>query len=289
MITTASTSPATGQVPFPQADPSPDPSHPHRGGSSTLSALHRSALGLAKRGFPVFPCKPRDKIPITKRGVLDATTDLVIVNNWWQGWPEQNIGLATGGEARLAVIDIDGDMGEATLAELERTHGRLPPTVEVITGKGRHLYFRATGEFPNSVAKLGKGIDTRGEGGYVIAVPSVHPSGRRYQWSVDSASQIAPLPDWVAQALRPISDKARGRRSNEEWHDLLAGTIQKGQRNSALTSIAGKLLATKLSAILAADLLSCVNIARCEPPLPQADVEKIIVSVAKAEARKHVQ
>jgi hypothetical protein len=246
-------------------------------------------LALAKRGLPVFPCKPRDKIPVTKRGVLDATTDLAIINDWWEGWPEQNIGLATGGEARLAVIDIDGDMGEAALAKLERTHGELPPTVEVITGKGRHLYFRATGQLPNSVAKLGKGIDTRGEGGYVIAAPSVHPSGRRYQWSVDSASQIAPLPDWVAQALRPISDKARDRRSNEEWHRLLAGTIPKGQRNSTLTSIAGKLLATRLSAILAADLLACVNIARCEPPLPQADVEKIIVSVAKAEARKHVQ
>src|SRR5215831_16843517 len=100
-----------------------------------LPRLHRSALALARRGLPVFPCKPRDKIPSSKRGCLDATTDLAIVNSWWEGWPEQNIGLATGGQARLAVIDVDGDEGECTLAEMERAHGKLPATVKVITGK----------------------------------------------------------------------------------------------------------------------------------------------------------
>jgi Bifunctional DNA primase/polymerase, N-terminal len=73
--------------------------------------LHRSALALAKRGLPVFPCKPRDKVPVTKRGFLDATTDLIVVDNWWQGWPEQNIGLATGSKAKLAVVDVDGEGG----------------------------------------------------------------------------------------------------------------------------------------------------------------------------------
>jgi Bifunctional DNA primase/polymerase, N-terminal/Primase C terminal 1 (PriCT-1) len=251
-----------------------------------LNALHRSTLALAKRGLPVFPCKPREKIPMTKRGVLDATTDLAIVNSWWEGWPEQNIGLATGGNARLAVIDVDGDGGEATLSELERAHGKLPPTVEVITGNGRHLYFRGAAEFPTTGGKLGKGIDTRGEGGYVIAAPSVHPSGRRYQWSVDSAKQIAPLPEWIGQALSPHGDRARKGRSHKEWNALLAAAIPEGERNATLTSIAGKLLATKLSPILAADLLECVNVARCVPPLAQGEVEKIIVSVAKREMRK---
>jgi len=183
-----------------------------------LPLLQRSALALARRGLPVFPCKPREKIPTSKRGCLDATTDLAIVNGWWEGWPEQNIGLATGGQARLAVIDVDGDEGECTLAEMERAHGKLPATVNVITGKGRHLYFRATAEFPTTVGKLGKGLDTRGDGGYVIAAPSVHPSGKRYEWSVDCAKQIAQLPGWIAEALSSRGAQGRKGRSLEEWH-----------------------------------------------------------------------
>jgi hypothetical protein len=251
-----------------------------------MMTLHRAALGLAKRGLPVFPCKPRAKVPATRRGLFEATTDLAIIDSWWRRCPEQNIGLATGGRARLAVIDIDGDSGEATVVELERAHGKLPSTVQVITGKGRHLYFRAAGKFPSTVARLGKGIDTRGEGGYVIAAPSVHPSGKRYEWSVDCANHIAPLPDWVGKALRPGADNARNRWSLEDWHGLLAGIIPEGERNTTLTSIAGKLLTSKLSPILVADLLACVNVARCKPPLPQADVEQILVSVAKTDARK---
>lgn len=208
-----------------------------------LSALHRSALALAKRGLPVFPCRPRDKIPNTKRGVLDATIDLRIINGWWERWPEQNIGLATGRRAHLAVIDVDGDAGKSTLAEMERAFGKLPATVEVITGKGRHLYFCPAAEVPTTVGKLGNGVDTRGEGGYVIAAPSVHPSGKRYQWSVDSAKQIAPLPEWIGKALSHRRDQARKGRSHEEWHALLAGTIPEGERNATLTSIAGKQLA----------------------------------------------
>ena len=77
------------------------------------------------------------------------------------------------------------------MRRLEATHGELPASVEVITARGRHLYFR-TPEVPvrNTASKIAPGIDTRGDGGYVLAPPSIHPSGRRYAWSVDAANVI---------------------------------------------------------------------------------------------------
>ena len=81
------------------------------------------------------------------------------------------------------------------LKKLEDQYGLLPPTVESITANGRHLYF----EWPaqpvrNSTGKVAPGCDIRGEGGYVLAWPSVHPSGRAYAWSVDSAKTFAAAP-----------------------------------------------------------------------------------------------
>ncbi len=107
----------------------------------------------------------------------------------------------------LLVLDIDGEAGADALHDLEREHGELPATVEALTGGGgRHVYFRHPGEpIGNTAGKLGAGIDTRGDGGYVVGPPSPHPSGRRYQWSVDGHPddvEIAPAPDWLLEALR---------------------------------------------------------------------------------------
>ena len=102
----------------------------------SAGSLLKPALALAKRGMAVFPLKARDKIPITKHGCLDATSNLEQVRSWWGKYPDANIGLATGVRSGVWVLDIDGVDGEATLRELEQGMGALPPTVEVITGGG---------------------------------------------------------------------------------------------------------------------------------------------------------
>ena len=248
------------------------------------SPLHSAALAFARRGIPVFPCKARGKEPITKRGCLDATTDLATINSWWSGWPDQNIGLATGLRSQIAVVDIDGERGEATLGNLEAKHGKLPPTAEAITGKGRHLYFRINASFPTSAGRLGAGIDTRGEGGYIIAPPSIHPSGRKYCWSVGPARRLAPMSEWV---IRLIQEARKGKgRTLQAWHGVLTEPIVNGSRNATLTSIAGKLLAHNLGPVLSADLLACVNAARCDPPLDPVEVHQIITSVARRHGRR---
>src|SRR5262245_11531725 len=138
-----------------------------------------TALALAAKGLAVFPCRARTKKPACPHGCLDATHDAATIESWWRGDPNYNVAIATGAPSGVFVIDVDGDDGEAALRKLEAEHGMLPPTVEVITARGRHLYFKMPAHpVPCSVDKIAPGIDVRGDGGYVLAPPSVHPDGK---------------------------------------------------------------------------------------------------------------
>lgn len=251
------------------------------------SELYESALGFAARGIPVFPCQPRGKEPVTSNGCKAATTNTATINRWWTAAPEMNVAIAVGEVAGVFVVDIDGEDGEASLGELEAAKGELPPTVEVITGRGRHLYFRnGEHEMPrNSAGLIGANIDTRGSGGYVLAPPSIHPSGRRYEWSVDSADCFADAPDWLHEKLEQAAT-GKGK-PLEAWHATLIKPIPNGQRNDTLASVAGKLLFSKVNLVLVHDLISAVNVARCDPPLEPSEVERIVVSVAQTHLRNH--
>jgi hypothetical protein len=128
-------------------------------------------------------CSRPGKHPRTLHGVKDATTDRKQIKDWWEKWPKANVGIATGSPSGIFVLDVDGKVGKASLKKLEAKHGRLPRTVTVKTGKGRHLYFRCDGaRIGNSVKRLAKGVDVRGDGGYVVGAGSVHSSGAVYRY-----------------------------------------------------------------------------------------------------------
>jgi hypothetical protein len=166
--------------------------------------MYASSIILANKGLHVFPCAPRGKTPICPHGCLDATTDPKKIDDWWQLQPNANVAIATGQNSNVWVLDIDGMAGELTLKELEAKHGALPSTVEVITGSGgRHLYFAWHDGIRNSAKQLGAGLDVRGQGGYVIAPPSIHPSGRQYHWSVDTAQKPVAAPAWLLDIVVP--------------------------------------------------------------------------------------
>lgn len=121
------------------------------------------------------------KTPLTAHGFKDATTDAAIVASWWTTWPDANVGVATGAVSGIDVVDLDlakGDTpaGRTTLAALEHQYGEFN-TLSVATGSGGvHLYFAHRDGVGCSAGRL-PGIDVRGDGGYVVAPPSVHPSG----------------------------------------------------------------------------------------------------------------
>lgn len=183
--------------------PQPEPAEPSPAPDRVVLAAQ-----LAERGFAVFPLRVGAKTPaVAADWEGTATTDPARVRQLWRN-PDSNIGIATG-PSQLVVIDLDvakdpnADIqhGQTSLDVL--AGGRdIPATLTVRTPSGgRHLYFRAPdAELRNTAGKLGPLIDTRAAGGYVVAPGSVI-NGKEYV--VENDAPIAPLPDWLHQALTP--------------------------------------------------------------------------------------
>jgi Bifunctional DNA primase/polymerase, N-terminal/Primase C terminal 1 (PriCT-1) len=243
----------------------------------------RTALALAARGFHIFPCRPRDKRPATANCLKDATTDPDIIQAWWQQQPDNNIAIATGPASGIFVVDVDGLEAEAALRRLEAEHGALPATVEAITARGRHIYFRWPEEpVRNSAGKIGPHIDVRGDGGYVLCPPSIHPSGRRYCWSIDSADRIADAPNWLLAQQKGATVSTT---LSSEWRALIEG-VSEGARNCSIAKLAGHLLRHHVNALVTLGLLQSWNTTNCTPPLSVTEVEQIVNSIAAKELRR---
>lgn len=216
------------------------------------------ALEYTKLRWAVFPLEPRDKRPhreLAPRGCHGAVDSPDAVREIWAD-PTANIGVACGERSGLDVLDVDGEEGAASLAALEAEHGPLPVTFEAETGKGRHIYFLHDPRMRNSARKLGPGLDTRSTGGYVVAPPSVHPSGTKYCWrsgrSPWEVGTPASWPAWAIEAFasppaertdRPSLARAVGTvtpyalAALEAEADNVAGA-GKGERNHALNRAA---------------------------------------------------
>jgi Bifunctional DNA primase/polymerase, N-terminal/Primase C terminal 1 (PriCT-1) len=245
----------------------------------------RTALALARKGMAVFPCQPRDKPPATQRGCLDASTDPEIIRRWWCERPDCNVAIATGKPSGVFVIDIDD--AEAELRKLELEHGELPATVEVVTARGRHLWFKMPdAPVRNSAGKIAPGVDVRGTGGYVLAPPSIHPSGRPYAWSVDSHNALAAAPEWLLAKITERTNGGTMPAPPAQWRELAANGVAEGRRDCTVAKFTGYLLRRHVDAIVVAELMQIFNATRCAPPLPAADVERIVNSIAGKELRR---
>jgi hypothetical protein len=176
-----------------------------------MSVLN-TALAYANKGVRVIPIKQGEKRPPMSGWQNAATTDPTTIRQWFEGqFKDCGLGIATG-ECRnryLIVVDIDDReqyRGSDTLADLEQLHGKLPDTLEVITGSGgRHIYFLTDAPIRNEASgKLGQGIDIRGIGGQVLAPPTVHPNGKEYQWAEERSiadQKPADMPLWMVLLL----------------------------------------------------------------------------------------
>jgi Bifunctional DNA primase/polymerase, N-terminal/Primase C terminal 1 (PriCT-1) len=194
------------------------------------------------------------------------------------------VGIVTGAVSSLVVVDVDPLHGGAgSLEALERAHGPLPETVRATTGGGGvHLYFaHPGGPVPNKVG-LVAGIDLRGDGGFVVAPPSVHPSGRRYVWlRPDRPDEAVPaaMPGWLIQLVRE-----RGYRPGHtlaHWRRLVEDGVQEGERNSSIASLAGHLFWRGIDPKVVLDLLLCWNARRCRPPLSEEEVARTVDSIMR--------
>lgn len=203
------------------------------------------------------------------------------LTQWWARWPGANISVVTGAVSGLIVVDVDPlHGGDDSLLDLPA----LPDTVRALTGSGgTHIYLRHPGgcEIP-SRAGWRQGIDIRADGGQVIAPPSLHASGRRYEWEagLDPWSiAVAEAPGWLLRELSgpaPASD-VRGVFDLEE---ALEQPIPEGQRNVRLTQIIGALVAQhRDDPWVLPEMALAVNRRLCRPPLPDSEVEAILRSI----------
>jgi hypothetical protein len=209
-----------------------------------VSVFLSFALRYAAHGWSVLPIKPRDKVPASRGGVKDATRDAVRIRAWWAEWPDANVAIAAG-PSGLAIVDIDPrNGGLESMRDLVAAHrDDFPQTPVAMTGGGgwHYLYSAPPGVVllnggPLRRASRGvsceecrsarldrrkvdrskcpcfwHGVDLKSAGqptsagGYIVAPPSIHPSGHEYAWASSarpSAVPCAPLPSWLVDLAR---------------------------------------------------------------------------------------
>ena len=208
------------------------------------------ALESAKHGFKVFPihgiingrctcnegesCKSPGKHPLHSGWQDEATTDPDRIREMWSEYPHANIGIKTGIESNNVVLDIDPRHGgDESLRELEAEHGKLPDTVESLTGGGgRHIILgHPRGYISNRQNFLLSGIDIRGDGGFIVAPGSIHLSGNTYEWDVMCHPEDVPLadmPSWLIDKLKsPSGGNEAHTPSSEQARELLGKLCDK--------------------------------------------------------------
>jgi hypothetical protein len=244
-----------------------------------------AALMYAARGMRVFPCQDKGKEPRIKEWQNLATTDESTIQRWWQKWPDANVAIATGAGSDLFVLDVDFEKGgDASLCSLIEAHGDLE-TARVQTGAGLHFYFQHPGqEVRNNAGRLGEGLDGRGDGGYVIAPPSVHPNGSCYEWL--KASPVAVMQEWLLKRLteerRTLASASATKGHAQAKSGAGAGAlIPEGERNDALFRIGCAMRGQGAEHDEIESSLLETNAARCAPPLPDDEVRKIAASAAR--------
>lgn len=191
--------------------------------------------------------------------------------------------MPTGKESSVLVLDVDGDEGRDSLAELEEKHSSLPITTTVRTGSGgTHYYFKYPDdiEIRNSSGRLGRGLDIRGEGGYVL-VPG---SATEQPYEFTKRGPAAPAPAWLIKLLSPAPSNSEARKKIPRGTLLWDSDkpILDGERNDTLARIAGRLHDGRSLEELEAALID-VNAQKCSPPLPEDEVRRIAESIFRYE------
>lgn len=254
----------------------------------------RAALAYAERlQWSVFPVRAAGKTPITNNGLKAATTDREQIIKWWTTYPNANIGIATGSISGFFVLDVDihGVDGKRTLEGLEQQHGVLPDTVQAITGsRGEHYLFKYRDGIKNKV-NFQPGLDIRGDGGYIVASPSMHSSGRCYEWECSSRpieNEVAEAPQWLLKMITEpffTMGEVPQPKPSSHWQKLMAGLSEGEGRNPAATSIFGHLMRKRVDSYLAIELMKLWN-ERNNPPLDEGELHVILSSIMRKEAER---
>ncbi|MBP2642504.1 MAG: hypothetical protein H6Q67_391 [Firmicutes bacterium] len=256
----------------------------------------QEALNHARRGWRIIPiswpalnvpwCSAPGKQPLIKGWPNEATTDEARIRRWLKKWPSANIGIKTGEESGLVVLDVDPkNGGNESLQELIDDYSPLPDTVEVLTGGGgRHIYFKypAGLKINDKNGSIAPGLDIKADGGFVVAPPSTHPNGKQYEWEASShpeSIELAEMPGWLLQLS--INGNKNKQPDRDEKELNLPEIIPEGQRNDVLFRLASSLRRKGLERETILQMLIPVNENKCCPPLEMAELEQLVNSAGR--------
>lgn len=248
------------------------------------SIVQEAAHRYAELGYPVFPCLPGGKQPLTEHGFHDASTDANQIDAWWAETPAANIGIPTEG---LLVLDIDVEstwLHERPDWELELAVAPLSMT----PSGGRHSIFRQPSgtHWRCTQSVIAPHVDTRGDGGLFVAPPSALPGGRAYRWALgnelDVPREALPEPpNWLSEILDRIAEPRNGERPLPTIGIADRNVIPAGQRNATLARLAGTMRRSGMSVAEIQAALVQANEDRCQPPLDADEVVRIAGSIGK--------
>ena len=194
-------------------------------------------------------CGSPGKHPLTPNGLTDATKDQQVIADWWKQWPEANIGVRTGQASGIIAIDLDVKDDEvngiSNWYDLEDIHGRVH-TMTARTGSGgEHWIYKLPDgvEVRNDAGtKLARGIDIRGDGGYIVVAPSLHISGETYEWEDERPPSLAP--EWLIKQCASPAQKtgetiARPAEGYEPWVSEALQGVGESYRNQTAARLVG--------------------------------------------------
>lgn len=255
-----------------------------------LSDLGKAACDYCDMGWSVIPLSPRSKVPITGSGIGQPCDDWELACYFWMNYPECNVGIVTGqASGGLVVIDVDqneygGKYGAESLFDWEQANGKLPETVCATTGSGgAHYYFRTTSSIKCS-ANRELCIDRKGDGGYVVAPPSINKEGGRYEWDLGPSDFEVAFVDNKVMELIAYCDGGGGIGQGNGKYQFPEVVHDGEGREQNLVTLAFSLRAHGYEKQDIERVLHEVNDERVVPPKPDKDIRRIARSVCKKPA-----
>ena len=255
----------------------------------TENTMLSAALRYIELGLGIIAISPGSKIPVSDSelqpsGSRSPITDVETARKLWKLYPKAGVAICTGKVegARLNVTVVDFDDEES----YEKLKDKIPQTKIVKTPRGYHAYLKYMPEIKQATkfAGLDK-VDTRQQGGYVIAPPTVRGDDK-YEW-IDQAS---PLAEWAGliemqNSYKPASEPRTGDAAG--WGDVtqpswvseyLSEGAPDGQRNDVAARLAGYLNSKRIPMDVARQLLETFRLA-CDPPMDQRELDQTIQSI----------
>lgn len=235
---------------------------------------------LCKEGLN---CKTPGKHPSINKGFYSATNKVEELQRLLKSRKYPNIGIRTGKISNLIALDIDPkNDGYESIKKLKASWP-ITPTSETGSGGEHRLFTYPINLIVKSTTDLLPGVDIRAEGGYIVAPPSLHVSGRRYSWDTNfnlDSVEIAPPPDWLIELILKKQKQKQESSINTNWKDLTNKMVIEGGRNNHILKLCGHLIAKNVDVEVCFNLLSAINQTKCQPPLEADEILKILKFVA---------